>query len=158
MLPPEEKQTNVPEKEICVAADDPSGIQAEGTRQGCSWGINVSRGQGWQCTSSFCLLPGRGCACHVPSALRDSSRGGRTNSKKGALHLGNSITESITGIKQKAITNPNFCHWWGHRVWATEGRDISARGLRCHEDILSFWVDRCDGVYSKLRIHYKGFP
>lgn len=68
-----------------------------------------------------------------------------------------SMTESITDIKQKAITNPSICHWWGHRVWATEGRDISARGLRRHEDILSFWVGRCDGVYSELRIHYKGF-
>lgn len=109
MLPLGEKRTNVPEREIGVAADDPSGIQAEGTRRGCPWGINVSRDQGWQCTSSFRLDPGQGWCLSCSSPLRDHSRGGRTNSRKGALHLGTcSITESITGIKQKQSQTETF--------------------------------------------------
>lgn len=111
MLPLGEKRTNVPEREIGVAADDdPSGIQAEGTRRGCPWGINVSRDQGWQCMhKQLSPGPGTGWCLSCSSPLRDHSRGGRTNSRKGALHLGTcSITESITGIKQKQSQTETF--------------------------------------------------
>lgn len=96
--------------------------------------------------AAFTCTQEGGGPCHVPPLHRvitDKEKGQKqqNHSRKGAVHF--------AATKQKTVINQHTCHWWGH-PGLQQGQEISARGLGCYRDTLSFQVGRYEGVYSKL--------